>query len=326
MTSELSLVGTSCTSRVDDCSGKLKAQVAQRILERQRTRLQRYASLEPQAKRSTKTIRVGNKDPTASPSLSRVISSADIRSTVGVDATAVCGRATGRTPFRATMGDSKVLGVGSNRRSRSSPALSTSGGSKNIPCFPKTRPIAIGRAGERGEKEGGPYPWLFKKSGDQPAERSSSIVQQCFKDERASFIRDLQVLHRQLEAKDRESSRREKECRAAVARARLEARSAKEQADVLRAEAEKAVAARATVEATAQDLNDTVGKHSANAEVKHREEVGDFRLYSWPLSLKYHMYGLYHLYITYITQVFFWLKMLLQARRFELAVIAPSQS
>lgn len=278
-------------SRVDDRSGKSKTQVAQRILERQRTRLQRYASLEPKAKRSPEAIRVGNgqdagrnyvdKDPTASPS------STFIRSANGIDATAVRGRATGRTPFRATMGDSKALGVDSGRRSRSSPALSTSGGSKGAPCFPKTRPLAIGRAGERGEREGGPYPRPVKKGGDQPAARSSSIVQQCFKEERASFIRDLQVLHRQLEAKDRESSRREKECRAAVARARLEARSAREQADVLRAEAEKAVAARAAVEATAQDLNDTVGKHSANAEVKHREEVGDFLL-----NLSIH--GLYH--------------------------------
>lgn len=276
--------------------------MAQRILERQRVRLRRYASLEPQAKRSAKAIRVGNgrdagrnyvdEDLTASPSSSCVVSSADIPRANGVDATAVRGRATGRTLFRPTMGDSKVLGVGGDgggsgmalnyRRSRSSPALSTPGGSANsakneitpskgAPCFPKTRPLTIGRAGERGEREEGSHPRSVKKGGDQSAVRSSSIVQQCFKEERASFIRDLQVLHRRLEAKDRESARREKECRAAVARARLEARSAKEQADALRAEAEKAVAARATVEATAQDLNDTVDKYSANAEVKRRQ-------------------------------------------------------
>ncbi|CAM9689967.1 unnamed protein product [Scytosiphon promiscuus] len=53
-------------------------------------------------------------------------------------------------------------------------------------------------------------------------------MQTCFKEEREAFIRDLRVLHRQLEAKDREHARRERESQAAFARARSEGRAAQE--------------------------------------------------------------------------------------------------
>lgn len=78
---------------------------------------------------------------------------------------------------------------------------------------------------------------------------SMLTMQTCFRQERESFIRDLQVLHRQLDAKDRDHARRDAESQAAFSRARAEARAARERAASLRKEAEAAAAARAVAEA-----------------------------------------------------------------------------
>lgn len=71
---------------------------------------------------------------------------------------------------------------------------------------------------------------------------SMLTVQTCFKQEREAFIQDLQVLHRQLEAKDRDHARRERESQAACARARAETRAAQERAASLQKEADGAAA------------------------------------------------------------------------------------
>lgn len=78
---------------------------------------------------------------------------------------------------------------------------------------------------------------------------SMLTMQTCFRQERESFIRDLQVLHRQLDAKDRDHARRDAESQAALSRARADARAARERAASLQKEAEAAAAARAVAEA-----------------------------------------------------------------------------
>lgn len=81
-------------------------------------------------------------------------------------------------------------------------------------------------------------------------------MQACFKQEREAFIQDLQVLHRQLEAKDRDHARRERESQAACARARAEARAAQERAASLQKEADGAAAALAAAVARAGVASD----------------------------------------------------------------------
>lgn len=80
---------------------------------------------------------------------------------------------------------------------------------------------------------------------------SMLTMQTCFKQEREAFIQDLQVLHRQLEAKDRDHARREREIQAACARARAEARAAQERAASLQKETDGAAAALAAATARA---------------------------------------------------------------------------
>lgn len=93
-------------------------------------------------------------------------------------------------------------------------------------------------------------------------------AQTCFKEERESFIRDLQVLHRQLEAKDRDRARREREHRAASARARAETRAAQERAEALRRGADDATAARAATEARMEAATEALARQTAAAEVR----------------------------------------------------------
>lgn len=80
---------------------------------------------------------------------------------------------------------------------------------------------------------------------------SMLTMQTCFRQEREAFIRDLQVLHRQLDAKDKDHARRQRESQAACAQARAETRSAIERTVLLQKEAEDAAAARAEAEARA---------------------------------------------------------------------------
>lgn len=80
---------------------------------------------------------------------------------------------------------------------------------------------------------------------------SMLTMQTCFKQEREAFIQDLQVLHRQLEAKDRDHARRERESQAACARARADARAAQERTVSLQKDADGAAAALAAAVARA---------------------------------------------------------------------------
>lgn len=92
-------------------------------------------------------------------------------------------------------------------------------------------------------------------------------LQTCFKEERESFIRDLQVLHRQLESKDRDHARREKELLDVRARARAEARTAQVRADTLLKEVEEATAGRTVAEANAEAVTEGLDRQTAVAEV-----------------------------------------------------------
>lgn len=92
-------------------------------------------------------------------------------------------------------------------------------------------------------------------------------MQTCFKEERESFIRDLQVLHRQLEAKDRDHARREREYRAAGVRTRAESRAAHERSDLIQREADEAAVVRQAAEARAETTTERLQEQTAAAEV-----------------------------------------------------------
>lgn len=75
------------------------------------------------------------------------------------------------------------------------------------------------------------------------------------------------VLHRQLEAKDRDRARREREYQEATARARVEARSAQERVGLLRKEAEDALSAKGAAEAMAEAASNSLERQTAAVEV-----------------------------------------------------------
>lgn len=125
-----------------------------------------------------------------------------------------------------------------------------------------TTTVALDQIGDRelidDERGAGPSRGArFQQPGGAPATPATTTtcgpsmltMQTCFKQEREAFIRDLQVLHRQLEAKDRDHARRQKENEAACALARTETRTAIERTFSLRKEAEDAATAQAEAEA-----------------------------------------------------------------------------
>lgn len=123
------------------------------------------------------------------------------------------------------------------------------------------RVVAVGE----GQRDGNP-----KGNGAPGRGRTVSTIQTCFREEREAFIRDLQVLHRQLEAKDRARVRCEQEHQASRARARSEARAAQERVEALQAEVDEAVAAKAVAEARTETGKEGLDRQTAAVEVRTR--------------------------------------------------------
>lgn len=187
-------------------------------------------------------------------------------------------RVRGRTRLRASIPSDRTvpthaLGGGGGGRGGASRGgdLTRSLSSPAAPCRRAKFHNSASRGGGFGGSGGGGSVSTTTKAPQRERRPTTSAtvgtVQTCFKEERESFIRDLQVLHRQLEVKDRDRARREGEHRAAGARARADVRAAQERAETLGGELEVAAAARVAAEARAEALAEGLDKQASEAEV-----------------------------------------------------------
>lgn len=258
----------------------LQGEVAGRLRERQRLRLGRSSSLES-PDRSRRRPQGGCVE---GPGAGEESQSLHPHNGNVSEAAAEAEGATERDRWRAATDDGPPANGGNSdggggvfspwRSSRASGALAAGGGDRDWGgSVVKSRPAggsggSGGPSGPGGGMHDNRVRPLPARSRESVEPQRVTTIQTCFKDEREAFIRDLQVLHRQLEAKDRDRARREREHQAAGARAKAEAKAAQERSDAFRREAEEASVARSAAEARAEAAAESLDKQIAAAEVR----------------------------------------------------------
>lgn len=259
----------------------LQGEVAGRLRERQRLRLGRSSSLESpdRSGRRPQGGFVEGPDAGEESHFSLHPDNGNVS-----EAAAEAEGATERDRWRAATGDDPPANGGNSGvgrgvfspwlSSRVAGGLAAGGGDRDWGgSVVKSRPAGgSGGSGGPGGPGGGMHDNRVRplpaRSRESVEPQRVTTIQTCFKDEREAFIRDLQVLHRQLEAKDRDRARREREHQAAGSRAKAEAKAAQERSDAFRREVEEASVARSAAEARAEAAAESLDKQVAAAEVR----------------------------------------------------------